>query len=92
MAASQRAKRDDDTLFPSHNVLSTRTLIEIANAIVLTKCEPTTAIWAAVRGRFIREDEAAMSVLIEAQFGAAPESLDNLPDDDDIEAFLSAAD
>lgn len=92
VAASQRAKRDDDTLFPSHNVLSTRTLIEIANAIVLTKCEPTVAIWAAVRGRFIREDEAAMSVLIEAQFGAAPESLDNLPDDDDIEAFLSAND
>lgn len=92
VAASQRAKRDDDTLFPSHNVLSTRTLIEIANAIVLTKCEPTVAIWAAVRGRFIREDEAAMSVLIEAQFGATPESLDNLPEDDDIEAFLSAAD
>lgn len=90
VAASQRAKRDDDTLFPSHNVLSTRTLISIARAITLTKCEPTTAIWAAVRGRFIREDEPAMSVLIEAQFGAAPESLDNLPDDDDIEAFMAA--
>jgi len=92
VAASQRAKRDDDTLFPSHNVLSTRTLISIARAITLTKCEPTVAIWAAVRGRFIREDEAAMGVLIEAQFGAAPESLDNLPDDDDIEAFMAAND
>jgi MoxR-like ATPase len=90
VAASQRAKRDDDTLFPSHNVLSTRTLIEIANAVVLTGVEPTVAIWASVRSRFIREDEAALSVLIEAQFGANPEASEELPEDEELEQMLAA--
>jgi MoxR-like ATPase len=91
LANTQRAKRDDDTLFPSHNVISTRVLIDIAQTIEATGCTPTEAIWAACKVRFQREDEDALSVLIEAQFGPNPEASPDLADDDEIEQMLSGS-
>jgi len=93
IAAGQRAKRDDDMAYPSHNVISTRTLIEIGAAIVECGVEPVEAIWASLRSKFIREDEPALTVLIEAQFGATPEALDeSIPDDENLESMMTAQD
>jgi hypothetical protein len=90
IANSQRGKRHDDTLYPSGNVISTRVLISIAEDITLTGATPSEALWTAIRGRFIPEDEAALTVLIEAQFGATPVDASTLADDDDLERMLAA--
>lgn len=91
VAATQRAKRDDDTLFPSHSTISTRNLISIAESIVdHPEIGPARCIWSAIRSGFIPEDFPGLSVLIEAQFGANPEPPEALPEDDDIEAMLAA--
>jgi MoxR-like ATPase len=92
VATTQRAKRMDDTLYPSGNVISTRVLIDIALAITVANREPSAAIWAAVRGRFWVEDEPALRVAIEAQFGPTPEPITDLPDDDDLEQMLASMD
>ena len=94
VAQTQRAKRDNDMEFPSHNVLSTRVLIGIAQDIVLSG-EPQAevageVIMAAASSSFIKEDERALLTLIEAQFGPAPEVIDDLAEDDDIERMLAA--
>jgi len=92
VAAGQRAKRDDDTLYPSHNVISTRVLVDVANGIVIGGLEPKEALWGAVRSRFWVEDEAALTVLIEAQFGPDAAPSDDLADDDDVEQFMVGSD
>jgi MoxR-like ATPase len=92
VAIGQRAKRDDDTQYPSHNVISTRALVTIARSVALGR-DPKKAIWATVKTRFWPEDYAALNVLIEAQFGPDPEVIDDtLADDDDIENMLVAHD
>jgi MoxR-like ATPase len=89
VANGQRAKRDDDTLYPSHNVLSPRALVTIARTIVVGGLDPVEAIWTTARTRFTAEDEPALSVLIEAQFGAAALPTDDLPEDAEIERMLT---
>jgi MoxR-like ATPase len=93
VAAGQRAKVDDDTLFPSHNTISTRVLVEVAAATVMAGLTPKEALWGAMRSKFTPEDEVALTNLIEAQFGpdAAPVG-DDLADDDEIENMLAASD
>jgi len=88
VAAGQRAKRDDDTLYPSHNVISTRVLIAIADHITVG-AHPVDAIWSVLKSKFIKEDEDALNVLIEAQFGSTPEDVSTLPEDADIDQFLA---
>lgn len=89
VAQTQRAKAGDDTAFPSHNRISTRVLIEVADAIV-DGASPTAAIWGVCRSRFQPEDFPALSVLIEAQFGAEAGDINDLPDDDELEQMLAA--
>lgn len=89
VAQTQRAKAGDDTAFPSHNRISTRVLIEVADAIV-DGASPTASIWGVCRSRFQPEDFPALSVLIEAQFGAEAGDINDLPDDDELEQMLAA--
>ena len=49
VAAGQRAKRDDDTLFPSHNVISPRALMYIAQSITVGGLRAKDALWGALR-------------------------------------------
>ena len=86
IASSQRAKRDDDTQYPSHNVLSTRSLVDIGDSIVTGGMDPVEAIWASIESVFIPEDYTALTNLIEAQFGSTPE---DIMSDDDIEQMLA---
>ena len=91
VAAGQRAKRDDDTLYPSHNVISPRVLID-------------RRPWhhdrrAGAQGSHLGDRSspasgprtcAALTVLIEAQFGPdAPDRRRASPDDDEIEQMLA---
>ena len=89
VANGQRAKRDDDLLYPSHNVLSPRALVTIARSVVLGR-DPKAAIWATAKTRFVREDWPALGALIEAQFGADPAPSDDLADDDEIDQMMAA--
>lgn len=88
IGAGQRAKRDDDEQYPSHNVLSTRVLIDVAHAIN-DGMDAKEAIWAAARARFWVEDEKALNNLIEAQFG--PNAVVSADDDEDLEQMLDAS-
>jgi hypothetical protein len=89
VAHVQRGKRDDDMLYPSHNVLSTRALVDIAQNITVGGLEPREALWANLDSSFWPEDHPALTVLIESQFG--PDALpitDDLASDDDIDQLL----
>jgi MoxR-like ATPase len=91
VAAGQRAKRDDDTLYPSHNVISTRVLVDAALSITVGGLDAKEALWGALRSRFWPEDFAALTVLIEAQFGpdaVAEDDGDDL-DEDEVENMLA---
>jgi len=88
IGSGQRALRDDDEQFPSHNVLSTRVLIDVAHAIN-DGMDPKEAIWAAARARFWKEDEKALNQLIEAQFG--PNAAPVEDEDADLEQMLDAS-
>ena len=91
VAATQRAKRDDDTLYPSHNVISTRALVDIAQNITVGGLEPKEALWANLDSVFIPEDRVALNNIIEAQFGPdAVADTDDLAEDDEIEAMMVA--
>jgi MoxR-like ATPase len=90
-AATQRKQRDDDAVFPSHNVISTRVLIGIAEDIVLGGATPSEAIWANCESRFIPEDFDGLKVLIEAQFG--PDAVATSDDDDlEMERLIASLD
>ena len=91
VASGQRAKRDDDTLYPSHNVISTRVLVDAASSITIGGLEPKEALWGSLRSRFWPEDFAALTVLIEAQFGPDAVEVDDEADldEDDVEQMLS---
>jgi hypothetical protein len=90
VAHAQRAKRDDDLLYPSHNVISTRGLVDIAQNITVGGLDPKEALWANLDSAFWPEDKPALTVLIESQFGpdAAPMGDDDLASDDDLEHML----
>ena len=89
VAQGQRAKRDDDTLFPSHNVISTRVLVDAASSITVGGLDAKEALWGSIRSRFWPEDFDALNVLIEAQFGPDAEASDDLADDDEVESLLT---
>jgi hypothetical protein len=89
VAHTQRAKRDDDLLYPSHNVISTRGLVDIAQNITVGGLTPKEALWANLDSAFWPEDKPALTTLIESQFGSDAAPIDDtLADDDDIEQML----
>lgn len=90
VAQTQRAKSTDDIAFPSRTKISTRVLIEVADAVVNEGASPTGALWGACRSRFQPEDFTALTNLIEAQFGPEAVDVSDLPDDDELEQMLTA--
>lgn len=91
VAATQRAKRDDDTLYPSHNVISPRALVDVAQNITVGGLTAKEALWANLDSVFWPEDRPALTTIIEAQFGPDPVDIDDtLADDDDVDQMMTA--
>jgi hypothetical protein len=87
----QRELKDDASLFPSGRVLSTRVLVAAGLAVLHNSLTPADAIRMVAAGRFMAEDMPHLNVLIEAQFGASPQPVED-EDDDILEAMLAADD
>jgi hypothetical protein len=88
VAATQRAKRDED-VFPSHNVISPRAVVTIAKGIVLGGLDPVESIWNTCHTRFTKDDEDGLRAVIESQFGPEAVAIDD-DDDDEVDAFMQA--
>ena len=88
VAHSQRAKRDDDTQYPSRNVISTRGLVDIAQNITVGGLDPKEALWANLDSAFWPEDKPALNILIESQFGPDPDAIDDDTAQADLDQML----
>ena len=70
LAGLQRVNRNDPQLYPSGNVISTRTLVQIGERIVSRKRAPRAAVIATLDAQFDIGDKVALDVAIDMVFPA----------------------